>query len=134
MSPHFISFHYVVFRSHPNDQVGISIRLGPQGLCVCDIADAGLVHVKNRRLQDQAPECLEQQLQVDDEILQVNDCRDQGGMRHELRTASEIHMQVKRTTLVDNQMPHMVPLLPPTHTVVPPPPPPPPDDSNRTWF
>ena len=134
MSPHFISFRYVVFRSHLNDRVGISIRLGPQGLCVCDIADAGLVHVKNRRLQDQAPECLEQQLQVDDEILQVNDCRDQGGMRHELRTASEIHMQVKRTTLVDNQMPHMVPLLPPTHTVPPPPPPPPLEDSNRIWI
>ena len=134
MSPYSIGFHYVLFRCQPNQKVGISCRPEPQRLCVTYIAHDGLVHAKNRRLQNQTPECLEQQLQVDDEILRVNGCSDQVGMRQQLLAASEIHMQVKRATPVDNQMPHMVPLPPPTHTVPPPPPPPPPDDSNRIWF
>ena len=88
MSPYSIGFHYV---------------------------DHGLVHAKNRRLQNEIPECLEQQLQQGDEILRVNGFSDAEEMRDELFSASEIHMQVV----------HMVP---------PSPPPPPPDDSNRTWF
>ena len=136
MSPFLVSFQYVLFRSNQNEQVGINIRPGPQGLTlyVCEIADRGLVHAKNRRLQDQAPECSEQQLRVGDEILRVNNSSDPVGMKQQLRTASKIHMKVKRTTPVDSQMQQVVPLAPPTHTVPPPPPPPPPDDSSRIWF
>ena len=136
MSPFLVSFQYVLSRSKQNEQVGIKIGPGLQGLTlyVCEIADRGLVHAKNRRLQDQAPECSEQQLRVGDEILRVNNSSDPVGMKQQLRTASKIHMKVKRTTPVDNQMQQVVPLAPPTHTVPPPPPPPPPDDSNRLWF
>ena len=115
MSPFLVSFQYVLFRSDLNDEVGINIGPGPQGLRVREIADHGLVHAKNRRLQDQAPECSEQQLRVNDEILQVNNCSDPAGMIEKLRTALRIDMQVK-------------------HTVPPPPPPAPPDGSNRMWF
>ena len=127
MSPFLVSFQYVLFRSNQNEQVGIKIRPGLQGLTlyVGEIADRGLVHAKNRRLQDQGPECSEQPLRVDDEILRVNNSSDPVGMKQQLRTASKIHMKVKRTTPVDSQMQQVVPLAPPTHTVPP---------GSQTWI
>ena len=115
MSPYSIGFHYVLCRDHPKKAFGISTEVKTCRLYGTYIEHDGLVHAKNRRLQNETPECLGQQLQQGDEILRVNGFSDEEEMRYQLFSASEIHMQVV----------HMVP---------PPPAPPPPDDSNRTWF